>query len=486
MKQYFKYFLAIGLAAIAMASCKKEDPPVPPVYTLSAAENFADGKAVVTVTADKAWSEDVSIALSLDATSTLTAEELTVPEAIVIEKGQTEASAEVLLSAAPEAAASYAAVIVGTLDEVELGKVTINYVVEPVYGPVLERVWGFYKEGDTPWYATSNITGVSIANPDGYGMARSLAMDDEYVYLPKASAYANVVAVSLADKTSQKALNKSGISGGSTFATSFVRMIKNTDSSVNSGKDVLLLCNLTNTDSDANQLRLYAYKNGVDAAPTQIAGFCYDSANTVNDWRRYGDRFFVTGNWADGMVYFPSFNANKIVALKIANGSRTAVVQMAAGAANSPDGIKDLTVYPGDTKLFLTNGSIANLVAPTGGTANGWNEYSLSASSDKGKNTWGYNFFELGGKKYIAYARIIGETKAQMEIVEDKGDLVSSLNGAVLFASPIHDATDLTKEVATGNLADCCARVIGDVVYIASLTRDGGFVLDKLSIQQLN
>ena len=137
----------------------------------------------------------------------------------------------------------------------------------------LERVWGFYKEGDTPWYATSNITGVSIANPDGYGMARGLAMDDEYIYLPKASGYANVAAVSIKDKTVQKALNKTGINGGSIFATSFVRMIKNTDPSVNGGKDVLLLCNLTATETDAAQLRLYAYKDGVDAAPTQIAGY---------------------------------------------------------------------------------------------------------------------------------------------------------------------------------------------------------------------
>ena len=345
----------------------------------------------------------------------------------------------------------------------------------------LERVWGFYKEGTTPWYDTSNITAVSIAHPDGYGMARGLAMDDEFIYLPKASGYANVAAVSIADKTVQKALNKSGVAGGSTFATSFVRMIKNTDASVNGGKDILLLCNLTSTDSDANQLKLYAYKDGVDAAPTKIAAFCWDSANNVNDWRRYGDRFFVEGDWSNAKVYFPSFNANKTVVLSIANGARTAVTQIAAGAANSPDGIKDITVYPGDNKLFLTNNSIANLVAPTGGKSNGWDEYSLSASSSEAVGTWGYNFFEFNGKKYIAYARIIGETKAQIEIVEDKGDLLTSLSAKEgLMVSPIHDATDLDKEVATGNAADCCVRVIGDEVYIAALTRDGGCVLDKL------
>lgn len=345
----------------------------------------------------------------------------------------------------------------------------------------LERVWGFYKEGDTPWFATTNITAVSIAHPDGYGMARGLAMDDEFIYLPKASAYANVAAVSIADKTVQKALNKSGIAGGSTFATSFVRMIKNTDASVNGGKDVLLLCNLTETKTDENQLKLYAYKDGVDAAPTKIAAFCWDSANNVNDWRRYGDRFFVEGDWSNAKVYFPSFNANKTVVLSIANGARTAVTQIAAGAANSPDGIKDITVYPGDNKLFLTNGEIANLVAPTGGKSNGWDEYSLSASSSEAVGTWGYNFFEFQGKKYIAYARIIGGTKAQIEIIEDKGDLLTSLSAKEgLMVSPIHDATDLDKEVATGNAADCCVRVIGDEVYIAALTRDGGCVLDKL------
>ena len=344
-----------------------------------------------------------------------------------------------------------------------------------------ERVIGWYSSASALW--TNSVTGVSITHPDGYGMARGIAMDDEYIYLPKASGYANVAAVSIADPTQQKALKMTGVSGGSTFATSFVRVLKNNDASVNGGKDVLLLCNLTETNSDANQLRLYAYKDGVDAAPTQIAGFCWDGANSVNDWRRYGDRFSVSGDWSGARVYFPSFNANKIVALDIANGARTAVVQMAAGAANSPDGIKDLTVYPGSTSLFLSNASIANLVAPTGGLAGGWNEYSLSGSSEKGKGTFGYNFFKLNGKSYIAYARLSGQ-KAWIEVIKDKGDLLSSLEAQEgLIKSPIHSADNLDAEFATGGVADCCVREIGGVVYVAALTRDGGMVLDKLVVK---
>jgi len=340
------------------------------------------------------------------------------------------------------------------------------------------RQWGWYS-GDKLW--TNNVTAISVTHNDGYGMVRSLAMDDEYIYLPKSSSYANIAAVKITDAHDQLAGTITGINGGSTFKTSFVRVIKNTDAGVNGGKDILLLCNLTATDSDANQLRVYAYENGIGAAPKQIAGFCWDSANNVNDWRRYGDRFYVTGTYQDGKLYFPSFNANKTVILSIANGARTAVTQIAAGAA-SPEGIKDVTVYPGDNKLFFTNASVANLVAPTGGKSNGWDEYSLSKSCDVAIGTWGYNFFEFNGQNYIAYARTSGN-KAWVEIIEDKGDLISSLEAqAGLVKSPIHSATDLDADHATGGLADCCVRVIGGEVYIAALTRDGGLIVDKISL----
>ena len=106
-------------------------------------------------------------------------------------------------------------------------------------------------------------------------------------------------------------------------------------------------------------------------------------------------------------------------------------------------------------------------------------QYDVIARFQGGPNAG--HTLEFEGQKYIAYARIIGETKAQIEVVEDKGDLISSLTAKDgLMVSPIHDATDLDREVATGNLADCCVRVINGEVFIAALTRDGGFVLDKL------
>ena len=345
--------------------------------------------------------------------------------------------------------------------------------------PAIEHVWGWYSSTDALW--TSNVTAISITHPDGYGMARGLAMDDEYIYLPKSSGYAAIAGVKITDGATQVKGSVSGVNVGSTFQTSFVRMMKNTDASVNGGKDILLLSNLTSTD--AANLVIYAYTSGIENAPVILAQFAWDSANNVADWRRYGDRFFVTGTWQDGKIYLPSYNANKTVVLSVANGARTAVQQIAAGDA-SPDGIKDLTVYPGSNSLFLTNASIANLVAPTGGTsAQGWDEYKLSASSANGIGTWGYNFFTFNEKNYIAYARTSGN-KAWVEVIEDKGDLLASLEAQEgLLKAPIHAADNLDAEHATGGVADCAVRVIDGVVYIASLTRDGGLSVDKLVLK---
>lgn len=344
----------------------------------------------------------------------------------------------------------------------------------------LQRQWGWYSDASTLW--TPNVTAISITHPETYGMARGLAMDDEYIYLPKSSAYAAIAAVKITDPTTQVKGSVSGVDVGGTFKSSFVRMMKNTDPSVNGGKDVLLLSNLT--AADAANVVIYAYTSGIENAPVILAQFAWDSANNVADWRRYGDRFYVTGTWQDGKIYLPSYNANKIVALKVANGARTAVEQYAAGDANSPDGIKDLTVYPGDDKLFLTNGSIANLVSATGGkSAQGWDEYALSASSSNGVGTWGYNFFSFNGKNYIAYARTSGN-KAWIEVIVDKGDLITSLAAQEgLMKSPIHSDSDLDATHATGGVADCCVRIIGGEPYIVALTRDGGLVVDKMVLK---
>ena len=346
--------------------------------------------------------------------------------------------------------------------------------------PAYEHVWGWYSAGDGSTLWTANVTAISVTHPDGYGMVRGIAMDDEYIYMPKSSGYAAIAAVKITDPNTQVKGNVTGVATGDTFQTSFVRMIKNTDANVNGGKDILLLSNLT--AANGGPVVIYAYTNGIEAAPIELAKFAWDSANSVEDWRRYGDRFFVTGTWQNGKIYLPSFNPMKMVVLSVANGARTDVIQMAATAEVSPAGIKDVVVWEGtDTQYLLMNNDFANLVVPTGNKqANGWDELTLNFAVDNAKGTWGYNFFTFNETDYIAYARIV-DKKACIEIIESGINLGRAISAPkVLFQIPIHSAASLDSELTTGGLADCAVRVIDGVPYIAALTRDGAMTVYKL------
>lgn len=339
--------------------------------------------------------------------------------------------------------------------------------------PSLELVWALESDDTALW--TGQITSVSVTHPDGYGMVRSIAMDDDYIYLPKSSAYANIAAVSIADPTVQTKADVSTITGGGTFATSCARMIKNTDASVNGGKDILLVSNLTEATS-STALTVYAYTNGITAAPVVLCKFAWDSANETEDWRRYGDRFFVTGTWQEGKLYFPSFNPGKSVILSVANGERTGVTQIWAGDY-SPSGIKNIVVYPGSDNILLHNASFANIVTPSGGFYNGWNEYSLYQEAAFYKGVWGVNFFSFDGADYIADTLLSDEPYACVEVYPDKGSLEDSGDddSEGYTSSDLNPGTD-------SSFADCCVRVIDGVPYIAAMVQNGGLYLYKLTL----
>ena len=137
----------------------------------------------------------------------------------------------------------------------------ISNVKAPVKVPVLERVFALYTtSADNYWFKPVKVDDVGMAA----GLDRSVTMDDSYVYIVKASGYPEVFAASIANPTNIKRLPHSVMDEG-TRKANCGRMIKNTDASVNGGKDILLVCNLV----DDNVLCVYAYKNGIDAEPTK-------------------------------------------------------------------------------------------------------------------------------------------------------------------------------------------------------------------------
>ena len=344
----------------------------------------------------------------------------------------------------------------------------------------LERQWSMLSTTDTKWY-TQIAADNAAFNADG--QARSVAMDDDYIYLPKSSGYAAIIAVSLADKTQMKRLNTTGFAG-TTFQTSFARIVKNTDASVNGGKDILLVSNLSAGD-ETKPFEVRAFSNGINEASVRYAAFIWDSANNVNDWRRYGDRFFVTGTYQSGAVYCPAFEEKKSVILGITNGARSSVTQIAT--ADKASGIIDVAVYPEGSGILFSNVSTGIFAKADGTKTNNWDTYAAEAV-DAAKKSFGYNFFTFNEKKYIARVVLESETKARLQIFEDtagtEAGFLAAIAGTPLFEAPLQSESDFTADSpASSTLADCSVRVMSDHVLIAGLLQNGGLSLFKMYLK---
>ena len=144
----------------------------------------------------------------------------------------------------------------------------------------IERVWGKYPNTGWPTdYMTANFD-------------RTSTTDGEWVYVAKAnSSEYGIVAISVSDPSVKKNVNVEGVDGG-LFKTSCVRTIYDPDS-----KKYILLASSLTTEA-GHLLKIYAWKDGIDAAPTALLSW------EVGGYRRFGDFFTVTGTWKDGELWF--------------------------------------------------------------------------------------------------------------------------------------------------------------------------------------
>ena len=354
----------------------------------------------------------------------------------------------------------------------------LTYVVvegkTPTPPQLFERFWGLYTTSATaPWYA-----------PLGYasGNDRNIAMDDEYIYVSSSSANAALKAISIADPTVIKDVNTEGVAEG-THLISCVRVIKNTDANINGGKDILIATNL----GLSTTIFLYAWTNGIDAAPERIG--------LINTWRRIGDKFTVEGTWQQGELRFVDYNASQqaVVRFGIANGVPTGGTSD-GGATYWPDGkfdintgtttdrIGECTMYPGSTQYALMNSNGAGVFAVDGALSEWSNDPGLAL-------TYGYNFFSIGEKKYIAYFKLDGEThnKGAVVVLNDPTGTPEGFKAAleaqdVEFTAPIQDPMNEKVEspiTASPYVGDCVVRNINGTVYMAVLQNGGGLSLFK-------
>ena len=345
-------------------------------------------------------------------------------------------------------------------------------IVQAVAKPFAELVW-------------------DAAVPFGGGQDRNMTMDSEYVYVAQAAGGNGAVkAISIADPSQTKDVKvktytPEGLDNG-THAVTCVRMLPNTDPAVNGGKDVLVGSNLTLGDG-SEKLIIYVWSNGIDADPNY---FVIDSGV-----RRLGDKFTVKGTYQSGELHFFDFNdGNTVIRVNMKDGVAglwgTPELAYATGRYAMPvagaSNIGECTIHPdtafdGDgnpTAALLTTNAVNGFF-----TQNAGNAYVASAwgTDPKLTQTFGYNFFEHGGKDCIAYVKVAGDrASASLNIIEDvngAADFKGTLEAQkVLFTAPVN---------GTGNaghgLGDCATVVIDGTRYIAVMAQNIGISLYKLN-----
>lgn len=330
------------------------------------------------------------------------------------------------------------------------------------------RVWGYY--GETA--AWSNTIVSSLDNND-----RSLAMDDKYIYIPETNTSANIHKFSIADGSYLGTLPKSADMNIGTHYVSCARTVKDAN-----GNYILLVSNLSLGES----LRIFAYVNGTDAEPVAIT--------TIENGRRWGDKFTVTGTWENGRMWFRSNDARGMGAYVPLNGTTSTWNWVEAhavdnGSAFDAGNISEITFVPGTEGFALlnTNSDLGAHVMK----GNGHAAYTEVKTYPALAKTFGYNFFEFAGQKFVAWTSIVkGNDKPRLQIVQSDATTVEkmvetfdNLATRLVFEAPLQSEDNFEAAAAGGGntVCDCCVREINGEVYIAAIGQKAGLSLFKVT-----
>ena len=351
----------------------------------------------------------------------------------------------------------------------------------------LKRVWGKYST-DTFWY-TFGVDAQWLSQM----LDRGMTMDDENLYVAKCTAYASKIVAFPINGGDSFDVNVEGLAANAKNHYSVgasLNVIKN-------GNDYILLA--ANLKNEGN-FELWAWINGVTSAPTKIVdynGSYLPGADAItNDWRRYGDRITIVGDWSNGKIWLASWNGSKTLVYTIENGVVSESARPKEHMIDATDNIKEVVVYPGvSDEVMITANGIAKFYKDSG-TANDngwklWNATGEDYSTDLAL-TYGYEFFEMNGKKYIAYTKVEGllSPKARLVVIEDGDGTIAGFKKAltdhvVAWEFPLQSESDFNAKayqqegVAGNSLGNCCVIESADATYIGAHAQGIGLSLFK-------
>ena len=370
-------------------------------------------------------------------------------------------------------------------------------------GPVV-RVWGKYTTSDAVW---NEYLGAAPASD------RNVTLDDDCIYIAEANKTRNLWAINLSDGSLRGRLPATTVKEEGTFYLSCARVI-NLD-----GQPVVTACNMTE-DASAVPVYFYVWENGTDSDPTCVKldwgasrlGDTYtywgaSATNSVdgkglsrgllyfggmftgdgiriwhNEWKkgslpsdpkvqvRYG---FDNGYTCAG-AFFP-YPGSKDSGIWAPRDPSTPSVYARAKAKDAAAGIPDLWTAEGN--------QLANTVC-------------TPIESGYYKAVAAYQFFDFGGKRYIAYAKQVsdrdgrvivmqGDTTDSWEDIMTEHNVIyqaSMQDDVEFFDGDYHPEMEIESIGLSNNLGmDLSIRVMSDCVYIACVKQGIGLSLFKLS-----
>ena len=348
----------------------------------------------------------------------------------------------------------------------------------------IETVWAVFSTSGAAW----NEYFGGAANSD-----RNIAMDDEYVYVAEAPVETDVTstklwAISISDHRDVKLVNTEGVSGGPK-ALACPRVIKNTDASVNGGKDVLVCSNLTRGGEDP---KLYMWINGIDHAPKVV---------TLTTWATgawYGDTFTVSGTLQHGILFFDKTggDANGVVTFNLAGvpGDKLFLLKRIAfnGALGSHDGVCAYYPFPDNDNagVYSPGRGVESRGYYATFTGDLWSEGNAAYTPTltkldyaEGRNGYilGYNYLEWEGKRYVIYGKQPDRSEGYVYVLE--GDASQEWLD-LMNTAPVKFRRDLVVEgnprESGSTSMDVTARVINGELYFAAQKQNVACGLYKL------
>lgn len=341
----------------------------------------------------------------------------------------------------------------------------------------IERLWGKYP--NTGW--PTDYVG---ANED-----RTMATDGEWIYIAKAGeGVSGIVAISITDPSVKKNVNVTGVDGGH-FKTSCVRTIYSTELN----KYILLASSLTT--EEGHLLKIYAWDNGVDEAPTTLLSW------GVGGYRRFGDFFTTIGTWENGELWFRNntdntdHKCNLCAQFPIKDGALTVQWPNAftLGYGGSK-GMGSLYFYQkGKADCLLVTDAIGMFFDVNNGP--GGKEWSNGSDVSAWSKRFGYTPFEFNGKKYIAYQHMYNAARSWLTILKDtqgtsEGFMQTLIDNSIVFQGAVQiDKDEASTEIVPGatysanTMANCGVAVMGDHVIIVGHQQNTGLAVFKMYLK---